>query len=85
MGAAPGIAGSRAPEQEGCFIAVGQFELDWFVRMNNTGGAVDVWEVSDVDPADLTESPEGFLYFPGVISADRLRLFLCDLSPETGP
>ena len=85
MGAARGIAGSREPEQQGCFIAVGSFERDWFVRMNNTGGAVDVWEVSGVRPADLVTSPEGFLYIPGVISPDRLLLVQRDLPPTPPP
>jgi hypothetical protein len=83
MGAAPGIAGSRVPEQHGCFIAMSRFDVDWFVRMNNTGGPVDVWAISGVDPDDLTESPENYLYFPGVISPDRLQLFQRDLPPET--
>jgi hypothetical protein len=74
MGAARGIAGSRRPEQRGCFIARGVFEYRWFVRMNNTGGPVDVWQVHGIDAATLVTSPEGFLYFPGVISADRLTL-----------
>lgn len=43
MGAAPGIAGSRSPEVEGCFLA-GEEDVDWFVlTINNTGGPVDVW------------------------------------------
>ena len=45
MGSARGIAGSLRAEQEGCFLASDEGERDWFVRMNNTGGAVDVWEV----------------------------------------
>ena len=31
MGAAPGIAGSRAQEAEGVFLASDEFEADWFV------------------------------------------------------
>jgi len=42
MADARGIAGSRAPEQEGCFVCLGEFEMEWFVDMNNTGGTVDV-------------------------------------------
>jgi hypothetical protein len=81
MGAAPGIAGSRRPEQEGCFLAADDFERDWFVRMNNTGGAVDVWEVRSIDADDLIRSPEGYYYFPGVIAASDLRLVQRDLPP----
>ena len=74
MGAAPGIAGSRTAEQKGCFLSPDAFTADFFIRMNNTGGPVDVWEVTGVDPDLLVESPEGFLYFPGVIPPDRVRL-----------
>ncbi|MFH5207337.1 hypothetical protein ACHIPZ_03750 [Antrihabitans sp. NCIMB 15449] len=83
MGAARGIAGSVAPEQQGCFLAVGAYELNWFVRMNNTGGPVDVWEVDGVDADELIESPEGFQYLPGVVAADRIRLFQMDLAPSS--
>ncbi|MFC7447448.1 hypothetical protein [Rhodococcus daqingensis] len=83
MGAAPGIAGSRRPVQEGCFLAADEFERDWFVRMNNTGGAVDVWEVHGVDAADLVLSPEGYHYFPGVIPTGSVRLAQRDLPPAS--
>ncbi|QBJ95485.1 hypothetical protein ERC79_05560 [Rhodococcus sp. ABRD24] len=79
MGAAPGIAGSRLPEQEGCFLAADEFERDWFVRMNSTGGPVDVWEVHGVDAADLVLSPEGHHYLPGVIPIGNVRLAQRDL------
>lgn len=42
MGAAPGIAGSRTPEQQGCFLAPDEETAEWFVQMSNTGGPVDV-------------------------------------------
>lgn len=64
MGPAPGIAGSRWPEQEGCFLARGERECRWFVRMNNTGGPVDVWRVDDVDVAQLLTSVQGYRFFP---------------------
>ncbi len=81
MGAAPGIAGSRRAEQTGCFLARDEFEAGWFVRMNNTGGAVDVWGVRGVEATSLVEAPEGYLYFPGVIHQVGLRLLRRDLSP----
>src|SRR6266511_1645335 len=46
---APGIAGSHLPEQQGVFLCVDKFEVDWFVRMNNTGDAVDVWAVGGLN------------------------------------
>lgn len=82
MGAAPGIAGSQAPEQAGCFLAEDEATRDWFVWMNNTGGPVDVWEVLDVARDDLRVSPEGFGFFPGVIGPERLRLLQRDLPPQ---
>ncbi|WP_107654565.1 hypothetical protein [Nocardia suismassiliense] len=81
MGAAPGIAGSHRPEQQGCFLALNDFEVEWFVRMNNTGGPVDVWEVHGIEADDLVLSPEGLHYFPGTIAAAQLRLVRRDVPP----
>ena len=81
MGAAPGIAGSPRPEQEGCFLALDEREADYFVEMNNTGGPVDVWAVDGVDEETLVTSGEGYDYYPGVISAARVRLLREDVSP----
>ena len=82
MGAARGIAGSLTPEQEGCFLTQDEWTRDWFVSMNNTGGPVDVWEVVGVAPGDLQESPEGYLFLPGVVGVERLRLLQTDLPPQ---
>ncbi|WP_197037714.1 MULTISPECIES: hypothetical protein [Actinomycetes] len=49
--------------------------------MNNTGGPVDVWEVSGVDADTLVESPQGYYFFPGVVSRDRVRLVQRDIPP----
>lgn len=82
MGPSCGIAGSVTPEQEGCFLCPSEREADWFVRMNNTGGPVDVWAVDGVDEQDLVESPEGYLYLPTTITPDRLTLLRTDIPPE---
>ncbi|OZC79405.1 hypothetical protein CH251_00410 [Rhodococcus sp. 06-462-5] len=82
MGAARGIAGSHQPEQEGCFLAADEWERDWFVGMNNTGGPVDVWEVSGVEDAELRQSPENFYFRPGVIPTSQIRLVHKDIEPE---
>ena len=66
----------------GSFLALSEHETEWFVRMNNTGGPVDVWEVADVNEDDLVEAPEGHLYLPGVISRERLRLVRVDIQPD---
>lgn len=80
MGAARGIAGSYEAEQEGCFLACSPEERDWFVRMNNTGGPVDVWEVNGVEDDELTISPEGHRYRAGIIPPDRIRLAQSDIA-----
>ena len=84
MGAAPGIAGSRCPEQEGCFLAFDEWTADYFVEMNNTGGPVDVWAVDGVDEETLVTSGEGYDYYPGVIPPARLRLVREDVPPVRG-
>lgn len=81
MGAAPGIAGSRRAEQEGCFLGEA-YDADYFVNMNNTGGSVDVWGVVGVDVDDLVTSPENYFYVATVIAPDRLRLIRRDLLPR---
>jgi hypothetical protein len=43
MGPAQGIAGSSRPEVDGIFICRGEDEARFFVRINNTGGPVDIW------------------------------------------
>jgi hypothetical protein len=83
MSVSPGIAGSTAPEKEGCFLCRAEWEADWFVRMNNTGGPVDVWAVDDVDEDDLVRSPTGLLYLPATIPADRLTLLRTDIPPAS--
>jgi hypothetical protein len=79
MGTTPGIAGSRQPEQPGCFLCVSEWEADWFVRINNTVGPVDVWAVQGIDPAELITSPENYLYYPGRIPPGQLELKRRDL------
>lgn len=83
MAAARGIAGSSVPEQAGCFLCLDEFEMEWFVKMNNTGGTVDVWAVEGVEPNDLVESPEGHLYLPRTIGAELLTLWRSDCPPPT--
>jgi hypothetical protein len=67
MGAARGIAGSTAPEQEGVFLCRDEFEAGFFVRMNNTGGPVDVWVVTGIEADELLDGGSGFGYFPSSI------------------
>lgn len=79
MGAAPGIAGSSGPEVDGCFLCVDEFEDEWFIKMNNTGGPVDVWEVDGVSRDELVESSNGHQYVSRKIEPNDLRLVRQDI------
>jgi hypothetical protein len=81
MGAARGIAGSCSPEADGCFLVDNEWEVDWFIQMNNTGGDVDVWAIENVDATKLVDNGRGHYYMPGPIARDRLVLVRNDLPP----
>ncbi|WP_206425993.1 hypothetical protein [Nakamurella antarctica] len=81
MSLASGIAGSCEPEADGIFVVPDYFTAEFFVRMNNTGGPVDVWAIDGVDEADLVETGTGFSYLPYLI--DPARLTLLDQTPLT--
>ncbi|MEE4540352.1 hypothetical protein V2S66_00025 [Streptomyces sp. V4-01] len=83
MGAAPGIAGSARPEAEGVFLCRGE-ETEFFLRINNTGGPVDLWSVDGVDEELLLDNGSGFFYLPGRIPAARVRLVRSDVPPLDG-
>lgn len=85
MGAAPGIAGSTAPEVAGCYLAEDESEADWFLRMNNTGGPVDLWSVEGIDADALVESPNGYRYLPAKVPAAALTLVRSDIPAEPWP
>jgi hypothetical protein len=82
MGAARGIAGSTAPEVDGIFLCRNDFELSFFVRMNNTGTPVDVWAVDGVDPDELVDNGAGFDYLPGKIDARFVTLLETHAAPS---
>lgn len=73
MGAAPGIAGSAEPEVAGVFLG-DEEEVGIFLYMNNTGGPVDVWEVTGIAADDLVDNGSGFSYFPARIPAAQITL-----------
>jgi hypothetical protein len=81
MGAARGIAGSERPEVEGVFVGQGVFDADWFVRLNSTGGPVDVWEVSGIEPHRLLDNGSGYFYYPAVIPPEHCALVSSDIAP----
>jgi hypothetical protein len=80
MADAPGIAGSGSPEEDGCFVCVDEFEASFFVRMNNTGGPVDVWVIEGVNEEDLVMPPNGFHYLPRTIPPTQLSLHRRDVA-----
>ncbi|MBM9465855.1 hypothetical protein [Nakamurella leprariae] len=83
---APGIAGSREPEATGVYLVPDRFTAQFFVRLNNTGGPVDVWTVDDVPADDLVvDDCTGFGYVPYRIGRDRLTLHDRDLPPPPPP
>jgi hypothetical protein len=82
---ARGIAGSRRPELAGVFVCLDDFEVDWFVRMNNTGGAVDVWGIDGLTDNELVESSTGHYYVARPIPATQLTLVRTDVPPADNP
>ena len=82
MADVPGIAGSEWPEEEGSFVCINEFEVSFFVRVNNTGGPVDVWAVEGVEEEELVTPPNGFQYVPRRIPPTRLSLYRCDLTRD---
>jgi len=80
MASARGIAGSHRPEVDGVFLCAEEFTVDFFVRMNNTGDAVDVWQVNGVDPSKLLDNGNGFEYLPERVSPDQLELIRTDVA-----
>jgi hypothetical protein len=80
MGAARGIAGSTSPEADGIFLSTEDWDVDYFVRMNNTGGPVDVWRVEGVDADQMSDNGNGYFYLPGRIPADQITLVRRDLA-----
>lgn len=82
MGAAPGIAGSRRPEVEGIFVCRGEEETEFFFRINNTDGPVDLWSVDGLDEGLLLDNGNGFVYLPGRIPPAQVRLVRSDVPPQ---
>ena len=80
MGAASGIAGSQVPEEQGIFLC-SDYDLPFFLRINNTGGPVDVWGVDGVDDTLLEDNGNGFFYVPERVPASRISLLQQDV-PE---
>lgn len=50
--------------------------------MNNTGGTVDVWQVSGVACSELVESLHGLSYVARSIPPEDLQLVRTDVPPQ---
>ena len=79
MGAACGIAGSPTPEVAGVYLCRDEAEAGWFVRMNNTGGPIDVWIVEGIEPESLIDNGSGYGYLRDRIPASSLTLLRSNL------
>ncbi len=56
------------------FLCMDEFAVGFFVQMNNTGGPVDVWVVTGIDPRHLIESGTGFSNYPAKIPPSQIAL-----------
>jgi hypothetical protein len=61
------------PEADGVFLCQ-EFHVGFFVRMNITGGPVDVWAVSGTFEDQMIDNGSGFFYFPSRIPATQVTL-----------
>lgn len=84
MGAAAGIAGSRVPEVEGCFLC-SEHDIHFFVTMNRTVVPVDVWAVDGIDEEQLVRTSNGFDYLPHAVPAASLTLIKADAVGSRSP
>lgn len=85
MGAARGIAGSGQPEVEGVFVCLDQSTVDFIVRINNTGGTVDVWAIDNAEEGELVDTPNGFGFLPRRVPPQDLELVQPGLPPAPAP
>ena len=74
MGAARGIAGSTAPEENGVFLCRDESGARLFIDLDNTGGPVDVRVVTGIEEGGLVAGGPGFCYVPAAISPARVTL-----------
>lgn len=79
MGVRPGIAGSSTPEVAGVYLCLDELEANWFVRLNNTCGPVDVWRIDGVDDAALIDNGSGHSYIREKIPPSQLTLLRRDV------
>jgi hypothetical protein len=56
------------------FVCRDDFEAGFFVDLNNTGGPVDVWEVTGIGEDELVTWNTGFCYVPAPIPPAQVTL-----------
>ncbi|WP_186525949.1 hypothetical protein [Leekyejoonella antrihumi] len=56
------------------FVCQDESDVDFFARMNNTGGPIDVWEITGIEESQLLTSGSGFCYLPDTIGPERITL-----------
>ena len=72
------IAGSNSPEVAGVFLCVDRLEAAYFMRMNNTGGPVDVWQIDGIDVGELLDAGSGYLLLPRPVHSASVQLTALD-------
>jgi hypothetical protein len=80
MGAVGNVAGGSLPEQEGIFVCEDYEGVEYFSRMNGTGGPLDVWAIDGFSPSQLVETAEGYFFLPEAIPPERLKLLQKDIN-----
>jgi hypothetical protein len=56
------------------FLCRDEFEAGFFVRINNTGGPVDVWMVTGIEADELVDGGSGFGHFPSPVPPAQVTL-----------
>ena len=79
MGAARSIAGPRYAEVDGVFLSRDEFEVEFFIMINATGGPIDVWAVEPAASDQWVETNAGFRYVVGTVAAERITLIRRDI------
>jgi hypothetical protein len=83
MGPASGIAGSRTPEVDGCFLAQDEYDVEFYLGFD-TNDLVDVWLVEGIHWTELIESQESFWYYPDKVPRSMISLQRCNLRTHDG-
>jgi hypothetical protein len=61
-------------------LSTEDWDVDYFVRMNNPAAPVDVWQLEGFDADQMSDNGNGYVYLPGRISAGPITLVQRDLA-----